>query len=241
MLVATILKDLASSDVHKIVICLTSIPQIINSTIAAAITDSVVKLLAHNTDLVRKKAILILQRIKMVTGTEVPEYKEKMKKALCDREPSVMAAALGLYLEEIKQNPKKYRDLAGSFVIILKQVIEHKLPKEFDYHRMPAPWIQIKLMKILEILGRGDQKASEHCYVMLEQVLRRAEEVGNNISVAVTYQCVRTIAAIYPNASLQSEAAAVLSRLLQPTSPNNMKYLGLQALGMLHKNNSKLL
>lgn len=149
MLVATILKDLTSTDVHKIVICLTSIPQIINPTIAAAITDHVVKLLTHTTDLVRKKAILILQRIKTITGTEVAEYKEKMKKALCDREPSVMAAALGLYLDEIKENPKKYRELAGSFVIILKQVIEHKLPKEFDYHRMPAPWIQIKLLKIL--------------------------------------------------------------------------------------------
>jgi AP-4 complex subunit epsilon-1 len=52
-----------------------------------------------------------------------------MKKALCDREPSVMAAALSLYLQEIKENPRKYRDLSGSFVIILKQVIEHKLPK----------------------------------------------------------------------------------------------------------------
>lgn len=72
-----------------------------------------------------------------------------MKKALCDREPSVMAAALNLYLEEIKDNPRKYKELTGSFVIILKQVIEHKLPKEFDYHRMPAPWIQMKILKIL--------------------------------------------------------------------------------------------
>lgn len=40
-----------------------------------------------------------------------------------------MAAALNLYLGEVKENPRKYRDLASSFVIILKQVIEHKLPK----------------------------------------------------------------------------------------------------------------
>lgn len=125
-----------------------------------------------------------------------------------------MAAALSLYLQEIKDNPRKYRDLAGSFVIILKQVIEHKLPKEFDYHRMPAPWIQLRILKILELLGKGDQKASEHCYTILEQVLRRAEETNNNISIAVTYQCVRTIANIYPNDSLQKEAAGVLSKLL---------------------------
>jgi AP-4 complex subunit epsilon-1 len=103
---------------------------------------------------------LVLQKIKQETGESVPEYKEKMKKTLCDREPSVMAASLNLYLEEVRENPRKYRDLTSSFVIILKQVIEHKLPKEFDYHRMPAPWIQLKLLKILEVLGKGDQKSS---------------------------------------------------------------------------------
>lgn len=69
-----------------------------NSTIASAVTEHVIKLLSHTTDLVRKKAILVLHKIKAVTGTEVMEYKEKMKKALCDREPSVMAAVLNLYL-----------------------------------------------------------------------------------------------------------------------------------------------
>lgn len=34
-----------------------------NNTIAGAIVDAVVKLLSHSTDLVRKKAILALQRI----------------------------------------------------------------------------------------------------------------------------------------------------------------------------------
>ena len=129
MLVATILKDLASTDVHEVVICLTSLGSIMNATIASAILEPVTKLLTHTTDLVRKKAILVLQKIKVETSTEVLDYKDKMKKGLCDREPSVMAAALNLYLEEVKENPRKYRDLAGSFVIILKQVIEHKLPK----------------------------------------------------------------------------------------------------------------
>jgi AP-4 complex subunit epsilon-1 len=241
MLVATILKDLTNGDVHEIVICLTSLGNIMNSTIAESITEHVVRLLGHTTDLVRKKAILVLQKIKQETGSAVPEYKDKMKKGLCDREPSVMSASLNLYLEEVRENPRKYRDLTSSFVIILKQVVEHKLPKEFDYHRMPAPWIQIKMLKILEILGKGDQKASEHCYHVLEQVLRRAEETSNNISIAITYQCVKTIASLYPNESLLSEAATVLTKYLEASSTNNMKYLGIQALGMLLRTSPKLL
>jgi AP-4 complex subunit epsilon-1 len=102
MLVATILKDLTNGDVHEIVICLTSLGNIMNSTIASSILEHVVKLVNHTTDLVRKKAILVIQKIKQITGAEIPDYREKMKKALCDREPSVMAASLNLYLDEIR-------------------------------------------------------------------------------------------------------------------------------------------
>lgn len=85
MLVATIIKDLTNGDVHEIVICLTSLGNIMNSTIASAVNEHVVKLLSHATDLVRKKAILVLQKIKMATGNDIPEFKDKLKKALCDR------------------------------------------------------------------------------------------------------------------------------------------------------------
>lgn len=75
MLVATIIKDLTNGEIHEIVICLTSLGNIMNSTIASAVLEHVVKLLTHKTDLVRKKALLVLQKIKMTTGTDVPEYK----------------------------------------------------------------------------------------------------------------------------------------------------------------------
>lgn len=63
MLVSTIQKDLNSSNVHEVVMCLTSLDLIMNATIAGAITDSIVKLIGHQTDLIRKKAILVLQKI----------------------------------------------------------------------------------------------------------------------------------------------------------------------------------
>ena len=75
MLVATILKDLSSADVHEVVICLTSLGNIMNQTIAEAILEPITKLLTHTTDLVRKKAILVLQKIKLTTGIEIVDYK----------------------------------------------------------------------------------------------------------------------------------------------------------------------
>lgn len=76
-------------------------------------------------------------------------------------------------------------------------MVEHKLSKEFNYLRMPAQWIEPKLLKILEVLGKGGQKASDDYHTILEQVLRRAEETDNNISIAVADECVLNVATIY--------------------------------------------
>jgi AP-4 complex subunit epsilon-1 len=65
----------------------------------------------------------------------------KMKRALCDKDPSVMAASLNHYVDMCKLKPLEHKDLVPSLLIILKQVTDHRLPRDYDYHRMPAPWI----------------------------------------------------------------------------------------------------
>lgn len=98
----------------------------------------------------------------------------------------------------------------------------------------------MKLMQLLEILGKSDLKASEHSYIILEQALKRAEDGSNNIAFAVSYQCVKTICNIYPNPSLISEAALSLNRFLQ-SSNSNVKYMGIKALGYIYKQQPELL
>jgi hypothetical protein len=43
-----------------------------------------------------------------------------MKKALCDKDPSVMAAALNYFKDESRKRPNDFKDLVESFIIILK-------------------------------------------------------------------------------------------------------------------------
>lgn len=58
--------------------------------------------------------------IQKMSANSIPDYTEKMKKALCDTNPSVMGATLNLYYDAIKENSTKYKELVGSFVVILK-------------------------------------------------------------------------------------------------------------------------
>jgi len=47
---------------------------------------------------------MVLQRIHAIQPESVPDYDDKMKRALCD-EPSVMSASLNLYSEAVKGDP----------------------------------------------------------------------------------------------------------------------------------------
>jgi AP-4 complex subunit epsilon-1 len=66
-----------------------------------------------------------------------------LRTALCDKDPGVMAAALCALGEAAAADPAPYRGLVPSLASILKQVAEHRLPKGYDYHRAPAPFIQV--------------------------------------------------------------------------------------------------
>lgn len=63
-----------------------------------------------------------------------------------------------LYFFVTQENSSGYKDLTESFVIILKQVVGGKLPIDFNYHSVPAPWLQIQLLRILGLLGKDDPR-----------------------------------------------------------------------------------
>jgi len=69
-----------------------------------------------------------------------------------------MSPVLSHILFLFQENPEGYKDLTSSFVTILKQVVGGKLPMDFNYHSVPAPWLQMQLLRILAILGRNDQR-----------------------------------------------------------------------------------
>ena len=58
-------------------------------------------------------------------------------------DPCVMCATLPLFQAMIQDDVSAFKDLVPSFVSILKQITDHRLPKDYDYHRIPSPWIQV--------------------------------------------------------------------------------------------------
>lgn len=71
MTLATIQKDLTSGNLHNIMHCLTALPKILNKTIIEGSLKLIVPLLKHTTDLVRKKALIVIQKIHELDPTQV--------------------------------------------------------------------------------------------------------------------------------------------------------------------------
>ena len=232
LLVASLQKDLQSSNWVEVCMALTTVIKFADLTIMQAVTEPIMKLLDNKNEQIRKKSVMCLYKFYQVSPPTVPDCEERMRKLICDYDPSVMAATLPYFKERISKNPENYKDLVTPLVSILKQVIEHKLPREFDYHRFPGPWIQVIILEILSMLGRDDQTSSENMYEILGQCLRRADDTGINIGYAIVYQCLKTICTIYPNSHLIELASTTISRFLSSESPN-LRCTGINGLTLI--------
>jgi len=231
LLINTMQRDLNSPNHLEVCAALTSVTRLVNLEMIPAISPLIFKLLGHSQDVVRKKAIVTIHRFYKLVPDVVLDQKEVIRRVLCDPDPSVMGASLHILYEITKSNPSSCKDLVPSFVSILKQITEHRLPRDFDYHRMPAPWLQVKLLSILGQLGTADQKASEQMYEILQECMRRADS-GVNVGYAIIYECVKCITRIYPDHSLLELAASNISRFISSDN-HNLKYLGVTGLAQI--------
>lgn len=77
--------------------------------------------------------------------------------------------------------------------------------------------MQIKLLKILALLGSGDKKASEQMYTILGDIMKKCDSTSN-IGNAVLYECICCISSIHPNPKLLESAADAISKFLKVLS-----------------------
>ena len=232
LLVASLQKDLQSKDWVEVCMALGAIAHFSNSLIIQAVSEPVIKLMDSKDSKIRKKVAMVLYKFYQIDKNSVPDISAKMKKLLCDYDPSVMGATLPYYKEVARENPEKIKYLVGPFVVILKQVIDNKLPKEYIYHKFQGPWIQNTILEILSYLGKDDKQNSELIYEVLNMCLKNAENARNNIGYATVYQCVKTICNIYPNDDLTRIAGESISRFIKSDSPN-LRCTGIIALCLI--------
>ena len=226
---------MTSNDHTEVANALVATSMLITTEMIPAVIGPVANLLSHKREFVRKRALLALHRFYQLDKTSISHLYDEIFKLLCDPDPSVMTASVVLLDDICKDDPTIAKGLVPSLVSIQKQIIEMRLPRDYDYHNVPAPWVQIKIIRLLSRLGYGDQTTSEKMYSVIADTMARAD-AGTAIGHAISYECIRCVVRIYPNSDLL-EAASKATAFFINNPVANLKYLGLNALGEMVKEN----
>jgi AP-4 complex subunit epsilon-1 len=120
LMISTIQRDLQSKNHLEVLAALTVLTKICNQHVIMAVSEAVQRLLNHAHEMIRKKSVIVLLRFYKQYPSAIDQMDTKMKKALCDKDPSVMSTALNYFAEQVKHRPQDFKDLVNSLVVILK-------------------------------------------------------------------------------------------------------------------------
>jgi AP-2 complex subunit alpha len=114
---------------------------------------------------VKKKAALCLLRLirtspRLLSGRE---FASQMAQLLQDRHLGVLTSAMNLLYGLALQVPHEYESLIPYAVHILGMLVLKKAcARDYLYYRTPSPWLQIKLLKFLQLYPHALTKASQN-------------------------------------------------------------------------------
>ena len=162
----------------------------------------------HSKDFIRKKALICLGQLyknknqpmsfsSSFTGSHIsPEMnkflEEHVQASLTDVDPGVVGTAIQvlttiisskqLYSKENDLIPLSYstEELIRGLLSIQEQILDGKLPqKEYGYHELPAPWMQVDILHLLSLFFEHPVvklKITAHEWLQAAQVLLRTFE-----------------------------------------------------------------
>lgn len=187
---------------------------------------------------IRRKAALCAMRICRKVPDLQEHFLEKAKILLSDRNHGVLLCALTLaidlceHAEEFDEGPEDvvetFRPLAGPLVKVLKSLTTAGYAPEHDVSGVTDPFLQVKILRFLRVLGRGDAATSELINDILAQVATNTES-SKNVGNAILYEAVLTILDIEADSGLRVLGVNILGKFLS-NKDNNIRYVALNTL-----------
>ncbi|CAG8578175.1 3787_t:CDS:10 [Paraglomus occultum] len=235
MLINTVQKDLKSSNELEVNAAISALCSLLYPEMIPAVIQLIEGALKHSNDSVRRKAVMVCQRLYRIAPDTISHLEDTFREILANKDYGTLSAILCLFSDLVQDKPEKYKDIVPTLISKLEQVIDRWLPRAYDYHGASAPWIQIKLVRILGLLAKDDEEISQEIEPLIIRVLRKAED-GVDAAYAIIFECIRSLSLLHPrvlpslvNKSGTQNPLSIIARFLKSHN-HNLKYLGLTAL-----------
>lgn len=195
-------------------------------------------ILASSNPYIRRKAALCAMRICKKVPDLQEHFIDKSKALLNDRNHGVMLTGLTLVTsmceadEEDEDREQStvdiFKPLTGSLVKSLKSLSQSGYAPEHDVTGITDPFLQVKILRLLRILGTGDAQISEQINDILAQVATNTDS-SKNVGNSILYEAVLTILDIEADSGLRVLGVNILGKFLT-NKDNNIRYVALNTL-----------
>ncbi|KAL5762013.1 hypothetical protein ACOSP7_018277 [Xanthoceras sorbifolium] len=233
MLVTNSLKqDLNHTNQYIVGLALCALGNICSAEMARDLAPEVERLLQFRDPNIRKKAALCSVRIIKKVPDLAENFINPTAALLKEKHHGVLITGIQLCTDLCKVSTEaleffRKRCLEG-LVKTLRDIVNSPYAPEYDIAGITDPFLHIRLLRLLRVLGHGDSDASDCMNDILAQVATKTES-NKNAGNAILYECVETIMSIEDNGGLRVLAINILGRFLS-NRDNNIRYVALNML-----------
>uniref|UniRef100_A0A803TJ97 AP-2 complex subunit alpha n=1 Tax=Anolis carolinensis TaxID=28377 RepID=A0A803TJ97_ANOCA len=191
-------------------------------------------------DSVKQSAALCLLRLYRTSPDLVPmgDWTSRVVHLLNDQHLGVVTAATSLITTLAQKNPDEFKTSVSLAVSRLSRIVTSASTdlQDYTYYFVPAPWLSVKLLRLLQCYPPPDPSARGRLTECLETILNKAQEPPkskkvqhSNAKNAVLFEAISLIIHHDSEPNLLVRACNQLGQFLQHRE-TNLRYLALESM-----------
>ncbi|KAH7924286.1 Adaptor protein complex AP-1 gamma subunit [Leucogyrophana mollusca] len=223
--------DMNHSNMYVVGLGLCTFANIASEEMSRDLANEIEKLLGSSNTYIRKKAALCALRVIKKVPDLSDHFISKAKNLLTDRNHGVLLASITLVTEMCQTDEaclNEFRNAVPLLVRNLKALVTTGYSPEHDVSGITDPFLQVKVLRLMRLLGKGDARASETMNDILAQVATNTDS-SKNVGNSILYETVLTVLDIEADTGLRVMAINILGKFLS-NRDNNIRYVALNTL-----------